>query len=106
MIEGEWRFTWRCEFVDEHGNRLHAAGESKSAAAPMPKKYTITVDPLGTSYCLFTDRGGIRVLPGGKITLHIEGEVIPWHGEHTMEISQRPSSLLNLLSEKHDDRPG
>lgn len=68
-------------------------GESKSTATQMPKEFTITIDPLGHSYCLWTDQGGVRVWAGGKITLHIEGKVIPWHGEHTMEISTRPLSL-------------
>jgi hypothetical protein len=64
---------------------------------PMPQEYTITVDPDRQSLCLWTDQGGMRVLPGGKVTLRVEGTVVHWHGEHTMEISRAAHTMIEEL---------
>lgn len=89
----EERFEYKVYYTDDKGNPSVECGVMPSPV-PMPQIYTITVPPDGISYCLWTDECGIRVLPGSKITLRIEGEVRPWDGGHTMEISARSGNSL------------
>lgn len=94
-------FRYKVEFVDDDGNPAIEEGAwCTDLRPPMPHDFTITLDPLGYSFCIFTDQGGIRVLPGGRITLHVDGQVIPWNGEHTHEISLHSVQMSKALIER------